>query len=666
MRSAKNLKRLTEGDHGYVLVVSTVVLLATAVMGVAMMQISRRNRMATNTVKEKVKHFYAADGIMAMLAQEALNGNIFAYLKWDTLDIDDMLHICGTNTGSYTTSGDTVDITSYGCNSLNGAGEPDSVSLAYTRLGGDFDVRVELASLSADPELCYYTNAGIMIRNQDHPKSKMAYVYATAGGYVEMITRREFDGSIVRFGYTAASTPLWLGITRIGNRIQCKYSRDGFKWSTAGEDIVSMDDSLYVGIYASKSTPEHKAWCSVLETRVSAEFNRFSVLSSSPRYDTLNDASVEYTLAFVPPNLIKINAAAVTRGKDGNAFYSSPLELLFDQRGLQFFGADLVKYDVIVYDYKHDDFSNPNFNHCFCQTADLGDAEDTLTSDRKPVLRHSYNVGDCRGPDCNEAGDGQDNVQEVGGYAGSAGDTECNHKFNEFFRLSGTNGPDSSVSFHYSDARERWEWARVSDSMPVSTSYGGSSEEFTGPHFDPTYEMANVFWYDSIFFNYDPEVNEYWVVDTLPIQTSGRGFGNETHAGCNPGWCMELHTEFEYKGGERLSLTTDHGDLVVYINGHIVFNEVGPTHNATWSAATGEVVLDDIADDLEIVQGGTYMFDLFRCQRNECAMDKNPWAGGTTDADGNGNALGFRMRTNLNFKETLARRSWKRDLGELD
>jgi fibro-slime domain-containing protein len=86
----------------------------------------------------------------------------------------------------------------------------------------------------------------------------------------------------------------------------------------------------------------------------------------------------------------------------------------------------------------------------------------------------------------------------------------------------------------------------------------------------------------------------------------------------------ELHTNFEYKGGEVFTFRGD-DDVLVYINGHIAVNLSG-----VHTAQEGSVALDEVAATFGLTLGGVYTFDLFQAERQ--ASESN-----------------FRLETTLDF-----------------
>lgn len=73
---------------------------------------------------------------------------------------------------------------------------------------------------------------------------------------------------------------------------------------------------------------------------------------------------------------------------------------------------------------------------------------------------------------------------------------------------------------------------------------------------------------------------------------------------------FELHTKFEYKGGEVFKFTGD-DDLFTFINGKLGI-DLGGVHGAQ----DQEIDLDKEADRLGIQKGGTYALDFFFAERH--------------------------------------------------
>lgn len=102
------------------------------------------------------------------------------------------------------------------------------------------------------------------------------------------------------------------------------------------------------------------------------------------------------------------------------------------------------------------------------------------------------------------------------------------------------------------------------------------------------------------FYSYDNPA--FFVLD-------GKGFGAEGNEH-NYHFTLELHTEFVYRGGEVFKFRGD-DDLFVFINRKLAM-DLGGVHGPE----EAEAVLDDLADDLGILPGGTYQLDFFFAERH--------------------------------------------------
>ncbi len=130
-------------------------------------------------------------------------------------------------------------------------------------------------------------------------------------------------------------------------------------------------------------------------------------------------------------------------------------------------------------------------------------------------------------------------------------------------------------------------------------------------------------WYNNVETVNLPFVIDLWmepVGDTFVFDSAsffpleGMGYALEECERCRGQedgfhFTTELHTKFQYNGGEEFLFRGD-DDVWVYINGQLAV-DLGGIHEAE----EGSVQLDDAADALGLVVGGVYDLDLFQAER---------------------------------------------------
>jgi fibro-slime domain-containing protein len=168
------------------------------------------------------------------------------------------------------------------------------------------------------------------------------------------------------------------------------------------------------------------------------------------------------------------------------------------------------------------------------------------------------------------------------------------------------------------------------ESFVGSTAYTGLVESSLGIDGTPTYAhpgstpqttgpQAFAHWYHDVpgvnetfaaeiaLFEAEPGVFVYESAAFFPIDNMG--FGNEGFPN-NFHFTTEVHTSFEYKGGEIFTFTGD-DDLWLFINGRLAI-DLGGLH----PELSESVTLDAQAAQLGITIGNAYPMDIFHAERH--------------------------------------------------
>lgn len=131
-----------------------------------------------------------------------------------------------------------------------------------------------------------------------------------------------------------------------------------------------------------------------------------------------------------------------------------------------------------------------------------------------------------------------------------------------------------------------------------------SSKESFNQWFRETDNVNKVFPY-SVWATWDPSKKAYVYYNNNFFPIDNQGWGNQWQSH-NYGFCLEIHNQFTYQGGETYWFQGD-DDVWVFINDKLVI-DLGGVHGP----ADGSVNLDTLG----LTVGENYYFDFFFCERH--------------------------------------------------
>ena len=182
-------------------------------------------------------------------------------------------------TGSATPAGGGWDVIAGGADIWE---KVDQFHFACQEISGDFDIAVRVESFTPAH---LYSKAGLMLRESPDPASAhvMFFVFSDNGarnnnlGAYEMQFRPR-TGDSCQAIYPAVRPPAppefpaaypnsWLRVVRRGSRFSAYASTDGQTWKLYGEKVLTLADTLKVGMALTSHNPETAAKASFRDYR---------------------------------------------------------------------------------------------------------------------------------------------------------------------------------------------------------------------------------------------------------------------------------------------------------------------------------------------------------------------------------------------------------------
>lgn len=154
---------------------------------------------------------------------------------WQSVDIGEpgIAGVANYANGSFDISASGADIW----------GNSDEFHYVYQTFTGDGEIIVKMNSLTnTNP----WAKAGLMIRENLSSGSKHAMIVTTAENGLAFQRRAKANESTIHTGIQDNSP--WLKLTRLSDVITAYYATDGVNWSEIGQQILPMDNEIYIGM----------------------------------------------------------------------------------------------------------------------------------------------------------------------------------------------------------------------------------------------------------------------------------------------------------------------------------------------------------------------------------------------------------------------------------
>ncbi len=163
----------------------------------------------------------------------------------------------------------------------------DAVLFVHRPVNNDVEVIVRVDSIAVEDSLL---SAGVGIRSNLTPTAANASVSVVGQDQVVYRYRATDGGWEVESASAAISLPLWVRISKKGDKVIGSYSVDGIIWNDLGEQSIPIQDGVFGGLSAH----------SIDENRIaSATMSEFSVAIDD---DVLIDVPNDYVLSNSFPN----------------------------------------------------------------------------------------------------------------------------------------------------------------------------------------------------------------------------------------------------------------------------------------------------------------------------------------------------------------------------
>ena len=573
------------GSRGFILALTIFLILGITAISVGTMFNGKMGRMSSTNYKHKIQTFAASDGLVTLLAQELINGNGAKYV--DTSRVGKI----------------------YG--------------QEWTGLPGDAYSILQSAIISSPTPSKIITSdyLGSHIDEDDYGIRWTGWIIPPLSGNYTFYTRSD-DASAFYLSTDATQGNL-------SSSPVCWLDHWVFKWPTSGTGVSKpvplIGGNRYYFEYLHKEGccfdigqmgwdgPEFFA-----ERPISGKY--LSPYSSDPAWAgsvMVGDLPVRYQVLGTGLDKYRIFTESIDTktGNKQDTSFRAPLEQTISLKGPMVAPPATLWMRVIFYDFKSD-HTNPEFN--------MPDYDDGLTPDMVRKTLTNFTMKDA-------AYFGRPMIPKPTKNI-SAGNHNCgmNMWFQDWIPVHNvfdytTHDDNDCKDTHWEWAGDRWKNKKYYDSLAFTLDVS------QGPYTYVYSRMGNVNTGDpNTSFRGDSAA-------FFPLDKYGE---DPVGSGHNFGFCMELHTTFQYQSALKFEFTGD-DDVWVFINDSLSV-DLGGTH----PPRSKFLNLDDLTN---LKFGNTYSFDLFQCERHE-------WFSSN------------RMVTNIKMALPTGNpvANWHRDYGHLD
>jgi fibro-slime domain-containing protein len=600
---ARNERRnAVRPQRGFILVFTMLMILGISAIGIAMMFDTKQSRLASRNYMHKVQSFYASDGMMALLADEVLNGR-------------DSIYTHGIHRGSikgklWKTSGN------YGVQTLKArieqGGLGHSITIESNSLGSFFHNQGYAGDLS------YRDNYGLLWNGYIYPPTSGSYTFYVRGDDESELflssddSHAKLSTSPIIYNYHYMNSSLWPTLSN---------QPIGADYKTVSAPILLKAGKRYYFEYYHKENeggdfgqvgwtgPEWISEKPIPGNRMSA----YDASIESMVEDTtqVGGTSVSYGIEPLGENVFALSTEGYAAMSGSDTVFRIPLHQRISMKGDVSAPPDTSWSKVIFYDY-HSNKSSPEFES---PPWGVGGTDPHTGMVRKNKMKFT---------------------------AIDAG----------YFGLDSIGKPMAAAtddSVFYSCAVDRWfmPWfPHAPENAIVPRDMPGVPNDCTPVATANDTLFKNIRVYDSLPFIHRTDMgsNAYQFARTGGPADSGffwidaKGFGLEGKSR-NYSFCMEMHSRFELVPGMEFDFNGD-DDVWLFIDNKLVM-DLGGIH-----VALGQTIY---FDDLGLPYYQTYPFDFFYCERQ------------TVDSD-----IKIVTNVPLGKTKGKLSKNWKRDYGALD